>query len=450
MKQRALLLIAFLSAAAAGSFAQEQKKWTLEDCISYALEQNIQLQQDKISLQESEIDVKTAKAALFPSLSLSTSQNLTNRPNLEGSVTDATVAATSQTTSDKTTYSGSYSLSAQWTVWNGGKRLKEIKTQKMNRDIAGLSVDETENSLQEQITQLYVQILYADESVNINKGTLEVSQANFARAQELYNAGSMSKADLAQMESQVGSDQYTLVQSQSSLRNYKLQLKQLLEIDGGEEFELYIPVLDDEKVLQVLPSIADVYASALASRPEIQSSKLSIENAKLAISSARTGYMPTLSLGASIGSSTTSGSTNSWGDQMKNNWNNMLALSLSIPIYDQRSTKSSIQKAKLQYTSSQYDLVSKQKELYSTIEGFWLDGINSQQEYQAAVLMEKSSQNSFDLVSEQFKLGLVNTVELLTEKNNLLSAKQQRMQAKYMAILNRALLDFYAGNDIEL
>ena len=448
MKQRALLFIALLSATAVQVMGQETKKWTLEDCINYALEQNIQLQQNKISLQESEIDVKSAKAALFPTLSFSTSHNLVNRPYQEES---STVSGTEIiTSSDKTTYNGSYSLSAQWTVWNGGQRLKEIKTQKLNRQIAGLTVDETENSLQEQITQLYVQILYADESVNINKGTVEVSKATFERGEQLYAAGSLSKADLAQLEAQLGNDQYTLVQSQSSLREYKLQLKQLLEIDGGEDFDLYIPQLDDEKVLEILPTVADVYASALASRPEIQSSRISIESAKLAISSARAGYMPTVSLSASSASTTNSASSSGWSSQMKTGWNNMLGLSLSLPIYDQRSTKSSIQKAKLQYNSSQYDLISKQKELYSTIEGFYLDALNSQQEYSAALLMLKSSQASFDMVNEQFNLGMKNIVELLTEKNNLLSAKQQRVQAKYMAILNRALLDFYAGNEIEL
>lgn len=406
------------------------------------------MQQNKISLQESEIDIKDARASLFPSLSFSTGHNVVNRPYQEQS---NTVSGTEIISSDeKTTYNGNYSLNAQWTLWNGGQRLNNLKQQKTNRDIARLTVSETENTLQEQITQLFIQILYADESIQINKSTLEVSKATYKRGQELFAEGSLSKADLAQLEAQVSDDQYQLVTAESTWRNYKLQLKQLLELDGSEEFNLVLPELNDENILKMLPSQTDVYQAAMAIRPEIQSSRLSIENAKLGISAAKAGYYPTISLSASSSSTTNSASTNNWAQQMKYGWNNMIGISLSIPIFDNRQNKSNVQKARLQYNTSQLDLINKQKELYSTIEGLWLDALNAQQQYVAAETKVKSSQTSFDMVNEQFNLGMKNTVELLTEKNNLLSAKQQLVQAKYMAILNRTLLNFYAGNNIEL
>ena len=448
MKQRTLCFITIL-AAASGLYAQEaSKQWSLQDCINYALEKNIKLQQDKIALEESDVDVKTAKASLFPSLSFNTGHNVINRPYQQNS---STVSGTEIISSDnKTTYNGNYSLSAQWTLWNGGKRLNNIKQQKTARDIASLSVTETENMLQEEITKLFVQILYADESVKINKSTLETSEANFKRGEELFKEGSISKADLAQLESQVGNDKYQLVTSESTLRNYKLQLKQLLELDSTDEMTLALPTLSDEQVMKVLPSQADVYQTALTTRPEIQSGQLSIDNAKLGIKTAKAGYMPTISLSASSSSTTNSASTNNWAQQMKYGWNNMIGVSLSIPIFDNRQNKSNVQKAKLQYSNSQLNLATKQKELYSTVETLWLDALNAQQQYAAADTKLKSSQTSYDMVSEQFTLGMKNTVELLTEKNNLQSAQQQRLQAKYMAVLDRALLDFYAGNKIEL
>lgn len=448
MKQRTLCFITIL-AAASGLYAQEaSKQWSLQDCINYALEKNIKLQQDKIALEESDVDVKTAKASLFPSLSFNTGHNVINRPYQQNS---STVSGTEIISSDnKTTYNGNYSLSAQWTLWNGGRRLNNIKQQKTARDIASLSVTETENMLQEEITKLFVQILYADESVKINKSTLETSEANFKRGEELFKEGSISKADLAQLESQVGNDKYQLVTSESTLRNYKLQLKQLLELDGTDEMTLALPTLSDEQVMKVLPSQADVYQTALTTRPEIQSGQLSIDNAKLSIKTAKAGYMPTISLSASSSSTTNSASTNNWAQQMKYGWNNMIGVSLSIPIFDNRQNKSNVQKAKLQYSNSQLNLATKQKELYSTVETLWFDALNAQQQYAAADTKLKSSQTSYDMVSEQFTLGMKNTVELLTEKNNLQSAQQQRLQAKYMAVLDRALLDFYAGNKIEL
>lgn len=447
MKQQSLLFTALLTSALSLS-AQEDKQWTLEDCINYALEKNIQLQQNKISLQESEEDVKEAKAALFPSLSFSTGHNVVNRPYQENG---STVSGTEIISSDsKTTYSGNYGLNAQWTLWNGNQRLNNIKQQKTNREIAQLTVAETENMLKEQIAQLFIQILYADESIAINKGTVEVSRATYERAQELFKEGSISKADLAQLEAQLSNDEYQLVTSESTLRNYKLQLKQLLELDNTKEMSLVLPHISDEHVMELLPSQTDVYQTALATRPEIKSSKLDIDNAKLAISSAKAGYMPTISLSASTSSTTNSSSSNNWTQQMKYGWNNMIGLSLSLPIFDQRQTKTSIRKARLQYDTTQLNLINAQKELYSTIESLYLDALNAQQQYVAAETKLKSSQTSFDMVSEQFNLGMKNTVELLTEKNNLLSAQQQRIQAKYMAILNRTLLNFYAGQEIEL
>lgn len=447
MKQRSLFLIATLAASLHLS-AQESKQWTLNDCINYALEKNIQLQQNKLSLEESEIDIKSARAALFPSLSFSTGHNIVNRPYQENS---ATVSGSEIISSDsKTTYNGSYSLNAQWTLWNGGKRLNNIKQQKTNRDIANLTVEETENMLQEEIAKIFIQILYADESVEINKGTLEVSQATYERGKELFKEGSISKADLAQLESQVSNDQYQLVTAESSLRNYKLQLKQLLELDGTEEMDLVLPELNDEHVMELLPSQQDIYQTALNTRPEIQSGKFSIDNAKLAISTAKAGYYPSISLSASTSSMTNNASQNNWAQQMKYGWNNTIGVSLSIPIFDNRQNKTNVQKAKIQYSTTQLDLVNKQKELYTTIETLWLDALNAQQQYAAAESKVKSSQTSFDMVSEQFNLGMKNTVELLTEKNNLQSARQERVQAKYMAILDRTLLNFYAGQEIKL
>lgn len=447
MRQRDLFIIAVLSSST-GLYAQENKTWSLQDCIDYALEKNIQLQQNKLSLEEADVDVKTAKASLFPSLSFSTGHNLVNRPYQE---TSATVSGTEIITSDNNnTYNGSYSLSAQWTLWNGGQRLNNIKQQKTNKEIAGLSVAETENMLQEEITKLFVQILYANESVEINKNTLEVSEATYKRAVELFNEGSLSKSDVAQLEAQASNDKYQLVTAESTLRNYKLQLKQLLELDGTTEMVLDMPELKDEDVMAVLPNQIDVYNTALTSRPEIQSSKLSIDNAKLGIKTAKAGYLPTISLSASTSSMTNNASTNNWAEQMKYGWNNMIGINLSIPIFNNRQTKSAVQKAQITYSSSQLDLINKQKELYSTIESLWLDALNAQQQYEAANSKLQSCQTSFDIVNEQFNLGIKNTVELLTEKNNLLSAQQQRVQAKYMAILDRALLDFYAGNEIKL
>ena len=423
-------------------------QWDLQSCIDYALEQNITIRKNRVTAASTQIDVKTAKAALFPSLSFSTSQQVVNRPDQESSsrVSGSEIISTNS----KTSYNGNYGLNASWTLYNGSKRLKTIQQEKLNNQVAELDVATSENSIQESIAQIYIQILYAAESVRVNENTLQVSIAQRDRGQELLNAGSIAKSDFAQLEAQVSTDRYQLVTAQATLQDYKLQLKQLLELDGENEMNIYLPALSDENVLSPLPAKRDVYVSALALRPEIEASKLNVNASELGIDIAKSGYLPTVSLSAGIGTNHTSGSDFTFGEQVKNGWNNSIGLSVSVPIFNNRQTKSAVQKAKLQYETSMLSLLDEQKALYKTIEGLWLDANSAQQRYAAANEKLKSTQISYNLISEQFNLGMKNTVELLTEKNNLLQAQQEQLQAKYMAILNTQLLKFYQGDKLAL
>jgi len=454
MKRRELILIGSALLVGGGLQAQnEGNTWSLKDCIDYAIKNNIQLQKSRITQKESEIDLKQAKAALFPSLSFSSNQNVTNRPYSESQtniVNDGSGNLTATSSSSETSYNGSYGLNASWTVWNGGQRLKNIKQQKLNTQIAGLSITESENSLQESITQLYIQILYTTESIEVNKKALSLSEMQRERAKEMLAVGSIAKSDLAQLEAQVANDKYQVINAQTTLQDYKLQLKQLLEIDGTNEMNLSTPAVSDEQALLPLPSQISVYEAAIAQRPEIQSGKLNIESANLNIRIAKAGYMPTVSLNAGTGSSNGSRKGMGFGEQIKNNWNNSIGLTLSVPIFDNRQNKSIVEKAKLQRESVTLNLLDEQKKLFSTIEKLWLDARSAQEKLSAAQSKVESSQISYDLVSEQFRLGLKNTVELLTEKNNLLSAEQDKLQSKYTAILNAQLLNFYQGGEINL
>ena len=165
---------------------------------------------------------------------------------------------------------------------------------------------------------------------------------------------------------------------------------------------------------------------------------------------ARAGYIPSLNLSAGIGTTNTNGNDFTFGEQIKQNWNNSVGLSISIPIFNNRQTKSAVQKARLQKMSSELDLLDTQKTLYKTIESLWLDANSAQQQYAAATEKLKSVQASYDLVQAQFNVGMKNTVELLTEKNNLLAAQQEMLQAKYMAVLSIQLLRFYQGEEMQL
>lgn len=424
------------------------RQWSLKDCIDYALANNIQLQKAKVQQLSALEDIKQSQSALLPSLSLSTSQNVSYNPWPEQG--SAMIAGNKvQADVKKVYYNGSYSLSGNWTVWNGGQNTNTVKLNKLAAEQARLDSAVTANNVLEQIAQLYVQILYSDEAISVTKESLKVSQTNEERGKTMVSVGKMSKADLAQLTAQRANDEYSIVEAESNLRNYKRQLKQLLQIADNDEFDVAIPSTTDEMALKEVPAMNDVYTAALAQRPEIQNAKLGIESSDLSVKIAKAGKMPTVSLNAGLSTSTTSMSQNGWGNQMKNNFTVGGGVSVSIPLFDNRKTKTSVNKAMLQKESYLLDLQDKQTTLYSTVENYWLQAVNNQNKFKAARVSTESAQASYELLSEQFNQGLKNIVELMTGKTNLLQALQNELQSKYLAILNLNMLDFYRTGEIK-
>lgn len=431
-----------------GTVAYGQRVWTLQECLDYALANNIQLQQKRITAASDHEDVLQSKSALFPSVSFSTNQNASWRPFAESTINLTNGSMT--TNNNSVSYNGSYGINANWTVWNGFRNTNTIKQNKLTEQMAELAVEQQANSIQEQIAQLYVQILYETEAVHVSEEIMKASIMQRDRAQTMVDVGSLARVDLVQLEAQVNQDQYGLVQAQSQLANYKLQLKQLLEIHDDEPFDVVIPDVDDAQLLAIIPNKQAVYNAALEIRPEIQSSKLNIQSSEIAIASARAGYMPTVSVTASMGSNNSSGQNTDFFKQVKNNMSNSWGVSVQVPIFDNHQARTNIRKAKYALQTNELNLQEQQKQLYSTIENYWLNATTSHQQYIYAKANVKSMQESYDLVSEQFNLGLKNIVELTTGKNNLLQAQQQLLQTKYTALLNSAMLNFYAGENIKL
>lgn len=430
--------------------AQEKpQEWTLKNCIDYALTQNIQLKKSKIALESSQVDSKSARAKLFPSLSFGSTQQYINTPFPEGNSLDNYVVTGSKGSS-KNSYTGNYSLRSSMTLYNGGKLRNNIKSSKLQEQVQQYSVEEEIDNIETSITESFLQILYAQESVKINEETVALSKLQCERGKALLEAGSISQSDYAQLESQYSSDKYQLVLSQTTLESNIQTLKQLLEMDMTETLSISTPILEAHDVLTPLPGKEEVYQSALNFIPSIQSGKLGIDIAKLEHKNAKAGYYPTLDLSASVGTGHISGSDSNFGQQMKNKLNESIGLTLSIPIFSNRENKSAVEKAKLQISEAELEYLNAQKELQKTIEDIYLDASSSQAQYAAAIEQVKASKTSYNLAQEQFNLGMKNTVELLTEKNNFLSAQQEMLQAKYMAILNAQLLRFYQGKEITL
>ena len=445
-KEKALLLALFAFLSLLNSNAQG-RQWTLQQCIDYALEHNVQLRKNTLQQRSAIEDLKQSQAALLPSLTASTQQNATYRPFTENG-TSTVANGYVQSSVDKVYYNGSYGVNANWTIWNGNQNTNQIRLNRLTAQQAALDSATTALTLQEQIAQLYVQILYATEAINVNKENLKTTQANEERGQALLNVGKMSKADLAQLTAQRAQAEYAVVQAESAQRNYKRQLKQLLQLTDGD-FDVYIPSTTDQMALQAIPILQSVYEQALLTRPEIKNAQLAIESSQLNKKIAKAGRMPIIGLTATAGTNTTSISDNAWGSQLKTNFDVAAGITVSLPLFDNRKTRTSINKAQIQYENSLLDLQNQQTTLYSTIEDYWLQATTNQQQFRAAQASTKSAQESYNLLSEQFSLGLKNIAELMNGKDNLLQAQQAELQSKYLTILNIQMLKFYETAQIK-
>jgi outer membrane protein len=412
------------------------------------MENNITLQKSKLQKSTATETLKGSKAALLPTFSASTNQTLGYQP-WKDTGTAYVSNGTVNTKVDKTSYNGSYSVNGQWTVWNGNRNFNNIKRDRLAEEEAELSAQETANSIQERIAQLYAQILYLAENVTVNEQMLETSKKNEDRGREMLEVGKMSKADLAQLSAQRANDEYSIVEAKSQLMNYELQLKQLLEITDENAFDVAVPEIGEERILAEIPALQAVYEEALLSRPEIERSQLSLKSSEVSVNIAKAGWMPNVSLTGGVSTSTNSLSGNGWGSQFKSNVNTQLGVGVSMPIYDGRSTKTAVNKAKIQQLQAQLNLQDLQKTLYSDIQGYWLNAVNNQEKYKAAKSSVESAQQSYDLLSEQFRLGLKNIVELLAGKDNLLNAQQNQLQSKYLTLYNQQMLAFYQGGEIK-
>ena len=421
---------------------QDSTKWSLQQCIDYAIEHNIQLKQNEIAEQQGAADLAQKRAELFPSLSFSTTQSISYRP-LQESASNIVTNGIANNSTNKFTENGNYGLNASWTVWDGGANYKNVKAQKLQNQISALTTQTTANSIQEQITQLYIQILYSKDALEVNRSMAETAQSQHERGKEMFEQGQISKADLTQLESQAASAEYDCVATQTQIANYTRQLKELLEITDGRKFDIQGIRTADDVATQIIPNVGEVYQAALNSRPEIQSGRLNVDAAELDIDIAKAGYYPSISITAGIGDSHYSGSRESAGEQMKQNLNASAGVTLSIPIFDNKRNKTNLKKAKLTKMDSELQLQDQQKQLYSTIEEYWLNAYNNQQQYVASLAQLKSAQSSYELLDEQFKNGLKNIVELMNGRDELMSAQQNKLQSQYNTLLHIQLLKFY-------
>ena len=424
------------------AYAQTGEGWTLRQCIDHALEHNIQIKSQEVTLENAEASLDQARAQQYPTLNFSSSFGA-NFHNV------STYNEYMERTGGMSV-SNSFGLNSGLALYQGGRLRNTVKQSQVQRDATELDVEQARIDLEISVAQAFLQVLYNHEALELKRQAEDLSARQVARGEQLYQAGSISKVELSQLKSQHASDQYQTVAAENTLENSRLQLKQLLELGLNEPFEVRYPDIDDAVVGTPVPELADVYAEALATLPQMRSSQLDLESADLGVQIAKGAALPSISMNAGISTGYASGTGVTYFDQLGNKLGESVGLNLSLPIFNGRQVRTNVRKAELQRESAKLQDESAKKQLLSTLESVRNDAISAQQRYFASKTQLDAAAESFRLVTEQFDAGIKNTVELLTEKNNYLSALSQQLQAKYQALLAEKLLERYMNHPIEL
>lgn len=422
------------SALIACSLVCQAREWSYNDCVEWAKEHNISLRQIMLDEQTAMIAEEEAKAAWQPSLDFATTHGYSNAPWSEG---------------NKNSYNSSYGLNARWTVWNGGVRENNIKKSELQSAINRLSTANKLRSIEVDMLGVYINLLYAKEAISIYEEAVELSKAQADRARQLMEAGRLSRVDYSQLESQYEQDRYALVNAVATYETRRMELKKLLELGINDTVSVKDVDWTRDEVLAMLPSMDESYRMATAVDLPLQINELEIDAADVDVKVAKAGRMPDISLTAGVGTGYYAPGE-SFGSQIKRSVNESVGLTLSIPILDNKKTKSAVAKANIQRLNTQLEREARETELAQQVESWYIDLQSAQSRYIAGEQQVSSTELSNELVNEQFNLGLVNTVELMTAHNNMLEARHSLLQAKYMAMLGHKMIEYYRTSNINM
>jgi Outer membrane protein len=419
--------------------AGDTLKWDLQSCLDYAKKNNITIQSLRWDERSSEQDLLLARAAKYPSLTANLRQTLINSRNADP------VVGGFQTQAN---FSGNYGVSSSWILYNGGYLNNDIKQKNVLVNVANLSVQQTENDITLQITQAFLNILLAKENIVYLEDLLGTSQAQLQQGKQRYDAGSISKKDYLQLEATLANDQYNLVTARNAVRQNIITLKQILQIPSSTNFDVVAP--DTLITNEAIPSLQEATQQAVATRPEVKIGELGIEAAELELEKARAGTKPTVSIGGGLTTGFSDNQAAKYFSQLNNNFYQTIGVTVGIPIFNNRINKTNIERSKIQIEQAKLSLQGTKTTLDQAVEQAYISALNAQAQLTAAETQWRTSQESFHITTEQVRLGALNTVDLLQQKNLYVQALQAYIQARYNTILNKKIYDFYTGTPVTL
>jgi len=437
--KRGIMIVGVLILAAAKMAAQQDNIWTLEDCIKYALEKNIQVRKSELTNQRNLIYAGQAKTQRFPSVNASVNHNYNwSKSNSTGE------------SGFSGTNGSNISLNSGVTLFNASKLTNQIVQSDLEVQSGLYSLETTKEAISLTILDSYLQVLYAEEQVNNSKKQIESTSGQVALAKERLATQLISQADFAQVKSQLASEKLNLANAENQLAIAKVNLEQLMELPVSDDFRVAHPVFGEDINKNLVPDVGSIYETALSIKPQIKNASLSKEIAALDEKIAKAGFYPVLSANAGLGTNYSSLGSDPYFTQINDGISPSLGLSLSIPVFQKNQVKTSVTIAKIGYQDAELSEINTRNELRKSIEQACLDVTSAQIKYEASLENFRATTESAALSDEKFRQGMINSVDYLVSKTNLIVAESELLQSKFNLIFSYKVLDFYTGIPLAL
>ena len=419
---------------------EEPIPWSLKQCIEYALEHNISIKQQQKTVENSEIQLNTARSARLPSLNASANQSFSFGRGL----------TSDNTYTNRGTQSTGFDVGTSIPLITGGQIPNTIAVRKIDLQAALADLEKAREDISLQVTSQYLECLYQKELMEVAERQCELSKNQLRRIKLLFDNGKKSEADLAEAQSAVANDELTLTQATNSYDLTLLTLSQLLELDTPQGFAVEKPA-EASSALAALNQAPSADGLEYSTRPSIIAQQYRLKSAERNIRIAKAGYYPSLNFSAGLGSSyyKTSGfQADPFGTQMKNNFNQYLSFSLSIPIFNRFTTRNAVRQARVAVENQRLALENTRKALYKEMQQAYYNAVAAQKQYQSSQTACDAASASFNLMQKKYENGKANSTEFEEQKTRYMKAQADHLQAKYTYIFRQKILNYYRGEPL--
>lgn len=415
--------------------AQQVKVWSLQECIDYAKEHNIEIQMRKINIDKQEVALNTAQNRRLPNLSASASQSFSFGRSASGY---------DNTYQDRNSQSTQWSASTSVPLFTGFMITNEIAASKLDLQAVAAELERVKQDMEINIASMYLQVLYCKEILGITKIQIELSHEQFDRTKKLLESERATQAQIYEVEALIANDELSVVQATSDLRMAILTLTQALELPSPEGFD--VTELADALDVILVRNPNAIYESALTSRAAIRAEELRLQSSEKYVKLAQSSFYPTLSFSAGYSNNYYSMSgieTPLFSSQLRNNRNEYFGLNLQIPIFNRYATRNNVKTAQMNYRLQALQLDNSKKSLYKEIQQAYYNALSASEKYKSAESAYLSAEKSFGFMKIRLETERATMYEYNDSKTSMTRALSNRTQAKYDFIFRKKILEYY-------